>query len=183
MSHQRAGSTAIDVLAPVSTLAMAVAAAQAGARLVDAGAYEPLAGGIRQAGLDVLICGQFEQADFARDAVAAIRNGTGLICTGAAAAERAERQGMSRDRIIVQVAPGELAVPGELAAGAGWRFLVDVDGAAATEAAAEAVATVCAWQGAGVIRTRYVAQVRRCLDMTECILGTRPPALAVRGLA
>ncbi len=180
MSHQRAGSTAIEVLAPVATLAMAVTAASAGARLLDAGADQDLAAGIRQADLDVLICGEFEDADyvrdFAEDAATAIRNGTGLICTGVAAAERAERQGLSRDRIVVKVTPGELP------AASGWRCLVDVDGAA-TEAAAEAVATVCAWQGADVIRTRYVTQVRRCLDMTECILGTRPPVWAIRGLA
>jgi hypothetical protein len=34
-----------------------------------------------------------------------------------------------------------------------------------------------------VLRTRHVAEVRRCADMTESILGRRPPAWAVRGLA
>lgn len=178
MSHQRAASTAVEVLAPVSTLVMAVTAARAGARLLDAGADHDLAAGIRRADLGVLICGEFEDADFVTDPATAIRTGIGLICTGLAAAERAERQGISRERIVVQVAPGELAT----AAAAGWRSLVDVDDAA-TEAAAEAVATVCAWQGADVIRTRHVTQVRRCLDMTECILGTRPPVWAMRGLA
>jgi hypothetical protein len=50
-------------------------------------------------------------------------------------------------------------------------------------ARAEAVAAVCAWLGARVIRTRYVAEIRRCVDMTESILGRRPPAWTVRGLA
>lgn len=181
MSHQQASSPAIEVLAAVSTLAMAAEAARAGARLVDTGADETLAAGIRQAGLDVLICGRFEDADLGGDAAAAIRRGTGLICAGVAAAERAERDGIPRNRIVVQVAPGELA------AATGWRTMVDVDGAGDTAvdavARAGAVATVCAWQGAGIIRTRYVAQVQRCLDMTACILGTRPPAWAVRGLA
>ena len=37
--------------------------------------------------------------------------------------------------------------------------------------------------GASVLRTRYVAEVRRCADLTESILGGRAPAWAVRGLA
>jgi dihydropteroate synthase len=48
---------------------------------------------------------------------------------------------------------------------------------------AEAVAAICVWLGASVLRTRYLAEVRRCADMTEAILGRRPPAWAVRGLA
>jgi hypothetical protein len=47
----------------------------------------------------------------------------------------------------------------------------------------EAAAAVCVWLGASVLRTRHVAEVRRCADMTESILGRRPPAWAVRGLA
>jgi dihydropteroate synthase len=50
-------------------------------------------------------------------------------------------------------------------------------------ARAEAIAAVCAWAGAKVIRTRHVAEIRRCLDMTEVILGIRPPAWTLRGLA
>jgi hypothetical protein len=64
---------------------------------------------------------------------------------------------------------------------------VSLDGHAGTGgdplARAEAVAAVCAWLGARVIRTRYVAEIRRCVDMTESILGRRPPAWTVRGLA
>jgi hypothetical protein len=176
MSHQ----PAIAVLAPVSTLAMAAEAARAGARLVDTGGCASLAAAVQRARLGVLICGQFEEADLVRDAAVAIRRGSELICAGAAGAERAERQGVSRDRLVVQVAPRDLA------AAAGWRTLVDVDPAAGTTAdavtRAEATATVCAWQGASIIRTQYVSQVRRCLDMTECIMATRPPAWAVRGL-
>jgi hypothetical protein len=47
----------------------------------------------------------------------------------------------------------------------------------------EAVAAVCVWLGARVLRTPYVAEVRRSADMTESILGRRPPAWAIRGLA
>jgi dihydropteroate synthase len=55
--------------------------------------------------------------------------------------------------------------------------------AAGSLAGVEAVAAVCGWLGASVIRTRHVAEVRRTLDMTETIRGTRPPAWTVRGLA
>jgi hypothetical protein len=58
----------------------------------------------------------------------------------------------------------------------------DVGDGWGSSAAAGAVAAVYAWQGARLIRTRHVAEVRRCLDMTECLLGIRPPAWAVRGL-
>jgi dihydropteroate synthase len=82
------------------------------------------------------------------------------------------------DAEISRIEPGEVAG----AVAADLCFLVDVDGGG-TPAAAGAIAAVCAWQGARLIRTRYVTEVRRCLDMTESILGIRPPALAVRGLA
>jgi hypothetical protein len=52
--------------------------------------------------------------------------------------------------------------------------------AAAREAA---VAAVCAWLGASVIRTRHVTEIRRSVEMTESILGRRPPAGTLRGLA
>jgi hypothetical protein len=185
MSYQQASSPAIDVLVPVSTAAEAAEAALAGARLVDTGADGSLTAAIRRAGLEVLICGPGDDADLGRDLEGAIRNCTGVICAGVADAERAAREAIARERIFVQVTPGELAT----AWAAGWRTLVDVDGngdSAATAGAAAragAVAAVCAWQGAAIIRTRHVTQVRRCLNMTESILGTRPPALAVRGLA
>lgn len=179
MSHQHEGSAGIAVLAPVRTLAVAVEAARAGARLVDTGAGESLPADIRRAGLDLLICGHGDDADLGRDLAHAIRSGTGLICAGVAEAERAERRGVPRDRIVVQVTPGELT------AADGWRTLVDVDDETATDpvARAGAVAAVCAWRGAAIISTRHVTQIRRCLDMTESIIGTRPPTWAVRGLA
>jgi dihydropteroate synthase len=61
--------------------------------------------------------------------------------------------------------------------------LVDVDTGAGSVAGVLAVAAVCGWLGASVIWTRHVAGVRRALDMTETIRGTRPPAWTVRGLA
>ncbi|MBO4272514.1 hypothetical protein [Microbispora triticiradicis] len=58
-----------------------------------------------------------------------------------------------------------------------------------TEAIAAAAAY--AWAGAGVFRTSHSAafhsatfhSVRQALDMTEALLGRRPPALTRRGLA
>jgi dihydropteroate synthase len=75
------------------------------------------------------------------------------------------------------------------AAQAGWAILVDLageDGGLAGQdmAAREAaVAAVCAWLGASVIRTRHVTEIRRSVEMTESILGRRPPAGTLRGLA
>jgi hypothetical protein len=78
----------------------------------------------------------------------------------------------------VQAAPAGI----QPAVRAGWSVLADLEGMDG-QARTEAVAAVCAWLGARVLRTRYLAEVRRCADMTESILGRRPPAWAVRGLA
>lgn len=50
-------------------------------------------------------------------------------------------------------------------------------------AAAIATASVLAWLGTPAIRTRHVLQVRRAIDMTCSIAGTRLPVLTIRGLA
>jgi hypothetical protein len=50
-------------------------------------------------------------------------------------------------------------------------------------AAVVATAAVLAWTGAPAIRTRHVLPVRRAIDMTCAIAGTRLPALTTRGLA
>lgn len=50
-------------------------------------------------------------------------------------------------------------------------------------AAVVATAAVLAWLGTPAIRTRHVLAVRRAIDMTCCIAGTRLPALTTRGLA
>jgi hypothetical protein len=50
-------------------------------------------------------------------------------------------------------------------------------------AAAIATASVLAWLGTPAIRTRHVLQVRRAIDMTCSIAGTRLPACTIRGLA
>lgn len=54
---------------------------------------------------------------------------------------------------------------------------------AGTTAAVVATAAVLAWLGTPAIRTRHVLPVRRAIDMTCSIAGTRLPALTTRGLA
>jgi hypothetical protein len=54
---------------------------------------------------------------------------------------------------------------------------------AGTPAAIVATAAVLAWLGTPAIRTRHVLPVRRAIDMTCSIAGTRLPALTTRGLA
>ena len=54
---------------------------------------------------------------------------------------------------------------------------------AGTPATAVATAAVLAWLGTPAIRTRHVLPVRRAIDMTGAIAGTRLPALTTRGLA
>jgi len=58
----------------------------------------------------------------------------------------------------------------------------DADQAGST-AAVVATAAVLAWLGTPAIRTRHVLPVRRAIDMTCSIAGTRLPALTIRGLA
>jgi hypothetical protein len=66
---------------------------------------------------------------------------------------------------------------------------VDADQAAAdagqalAPAAVVATAAVLTWLGTPAIRTRHVLPVRRAIDMTSAIAGTRLPALTTRGLA
>ena len=162
---------------PVTTVEQAAAAAAAGAGLVDAGDDGALVPAIRRA-VGVRVCGEHEDADLVRDPGLAARSGATLICPGPDAAADAVRRGIAAGRILVQAAPAGI----EAAVRAGWPVLADLEGAAGL-ARIEAAAAVCVWLGASVLRTRHVAEVRRCADMTESILGRRPPAWAVRGLA
>jgi len=168
----------IALLAPVTTVEQAAGAAAAGAGLVDAGRDGALVPAIRQAVGGVRVCGEHEDADLVRDGDLAARTGAALICTGPDAAAAAVRRGIAAGRIVVQAAVSGI----EPAVRAGWTVLADLEGLDGPTRT-EAVAAVCAWLGASVLRTRYVAEVRRCADMTESILGRRPPAWAVRGLA
>lgn len=65
---------------------------------------------------------------------------------------------------------------------AGSPAAADADQAGSV-AAVIATASVLAWLGTPAIRTRHVLQVRRAIDMTCSIAGTRLPALTIRGLA
>jgi hypothetical protein len=196
MSHPWPSEPEIALLAPVATVAQAAAAAEAGAGLVDAGDDGALVPAIRRAVSGVHVCGPHEDADLMRDADLAARTGAALICPGLDAAGAAARRGVAAGRILVQAAPAGI----EAAVRAGWPVLADLEAVADLEGLAdlegvadladsarlariEAAAAVCAWLGASVLRTRHVAKVRRCADMTESILGRRPPAWAVRGLA
>jgi nucleoid-associated protein YgaU len=184
MSHPWPSEPEIALLAPVATVAQAAAAAEAGAGLVDAGDDGALVPAIRRAVSGVRVCGAHEDADLMRDVDLAARTGAALICPGPDAAEAAARRGVAAGRIVVQAAPAGI----EAAVRAGWPVLADLEGVAgladsARLARIEATAAVCAWLGASVLRTRHVAKVRRCADMTGSILGRRPPAWAVRGLA
>jgi hypothetical protein len=192
-------STGIAVLAPVSNVTEAVAAAAAGAGLVDVGEDDALIGQIRHAVAGVGICGHGAGADIGYDAALAVRAGSGLICRDPGAAASAVQRGIAPERILLRTAPDGVRE----ASRSGWAALVDLDqgtldqgaldqgaldqGAldqgAGSLARAEAIAAVCAWAGAKVIRTRHVAEIRRCLDMTEVILGLRRPAWTLRGLA
>ena len=178
MSLPWGSSHRIALLAPVTTVAQAAAAAAAGAALVDAGRDGALVPAIRRAVSGVHVCGQHESAEVVREAGLAARTGAALICPGPDAAAAAVQRGVAAGHILVQAAPAGI----EAAARAGWHVLADLEGLDG-RARTEAVAAVCAWLGASVLRTRYVAEVRRCADMTESILGRRPPAWAVRGLA
>jgi hypothetical protein len=184
MSHPWRSEPGIALLAPVTTVEQAVAAAAAGAGLVDAGDDGALVPAIRRATGGVRVCGEHEDADLVRGAGLAARTGAALICPGPDAAAAAVRRGIAARRIVVQAAVNEI----EPAVRAGWPVLADLEGLADLDGPAglariEAVAAVCAWLGASVLRTRHLAEIRRCADMTESILGRRPPAWAVRGLA
>jgi len=67
---------------------------------------------------------------------------------------------------------------------AGSPAAVDVDSLRAMPVAAVvARAAVLTWLGTPAIRTRHVLPVRRAIDMTCSIAGTRLPARTTRGLA
>jgi dihydropteroate synthase len=195
MSLQWGYSTGITVLAPVSTVIEAVASALAGAGLVDVGEDDALIPQIREAVPELGICGYGAGADIVHDAALAARAGAGLICRDAGTAASAMQRGIKPERILLQTAPDDVRA----ASRSGWAALVDLDQGTLVDldqgtlvdldqgteslARAEAIAAVCAWAGAKVIRTRHVAEIRRCLDMTESILGVRRPAWTLRGLA
>ena len=116
MSHPWRSEPGITLLAPVTTVEQAAAAAAAGAGLVDAGDDRALVPAIRRAVPGARVCGEHEDADLVRDADRAARSGATLICPGPDAAADAVRRGIAAGRILVQVAPAGI----EAAVRAGW---------------------------------------------------------------
>lgn len=166
-------------MAAAGSVDEAIAAAHAGARLLDTGDAGPaMVAAVRARLPEAIICGG-ETADFTCDLHLALRTKAGLICESVTAAEKAAADGVPADRILVMTAPGML----DEIIGAGWRTLTDVDSHGHGLAGTEAIAAVCAWLGGTVVRTAHVTEVRRSLDMAEAIAGTRPPAWTIRGLA
>jgi len=167
------------VLATASELSAAVAAICAGAGLIDLwNASQETAAAVRARYPGVLACARADWADLVRDRAIALRTGAILICGDPTDAARAEVSGISRDAILVEAPPA-------LAAGlmaAGWQVVVDADELAGPHAAAEmagphaaaAVGAIACWLGAAAVRTSHVAAVRRAIDMTASIRGTRP---------
>jgi dihydropteroate synthase len=200
------------LLAVADDLTEAVAAVQAGADAVEftAGAAEAVTVFLARYP-DIPVCAALPGAQLVRDPGLAQLTGAWLVCRDAAAAQRdgvaadrmlvevppaqipalvqaglaplvdADRSAelAARDANPVPApgpppAPGAGPAPGSgPGSGAG---IVDASGIVA-------IAALSAWLGARAVRTRYPAPVRRALDMTASIQGTRPPALTVRGLA
>ena len=109
-------------------------------------------------------------ADRSAAAVAAGTAGTAETAESAGAGVTAESAGVG--------VTAESAGAGET--GRGLAGAGDVVPAVASVVA---VAAVSSWLGAAIVATRQVRAVRRALDMTASIQGTRPPARALRGLA
>jgi dihydropteroate synthase len=119
------------------------------------------------------------------------------------AAERAVAAGVRRDGILIDPTHDfgkntrhslELTRRLDELVATGWPVLValsrkDFVGEALDLPPAErlegslAATAICAWHGARVFRTHDVRATRRVLDMVASIRGTRPPAVARRGLA
>ena len=171
------------LLAVAGNAAEAAAAVRAGAALVDLGTAGPaVIAAFRAGNPGIPVCAACEQADLVRDPAMALRTGAILVCAGLSAAADAP---VPQSRLLVDVRPS--MVP--RARAAGYAALVDLRDGPAGEPAGEppagpiAVAAICAWLGAAVVRTSHPLQVRRALDMAESIRGTRRPARTVRGLA
>jgi dihydropteroate synthase len=126
-----------------------------------------------------------------------------VIATVTAAAERAVAAGVRRDGILIDPTHDfgkntrhslELTRRLDELVATGWPVLValsrkDFIGEALDLPAADrlegtlAATAISAWLGARVFRVHDVRATRRVLDMVASIRGTRPPAVARRGLA
>ncbi len=158
------------VAAAARDLATAAAAIAAGADLIDLSGADPqVVTAVRDRYPGVLTCGPAEGAALAGERDAALRTRALLICADPDAAGAAEASGISRDAILVEAGPDRAAA----LIRAGWQVIVDTGEPAGPHAAA-AVAALSCWLGAAAVRSRQVAAVRRAIDMTASIRGTRP---------
>jgi len=149
-----------------------------GARLVDLGVANAEAiSSVRAIDPAVIICADAHGADLTRDPVIAERTGATLLRRAADGPPGGGSGSVRRESLLVTGAPADV---GRLTA-IGWAVVVDVD--AAEVASTLAVAAVCAWLGARIVRTRHVAAVRQAVEMVESIRGSREPSWTRRGLA
>lgn len=175
------GGSSISNIRPTGEVGSDVRKAVAdGAHLIDLGQASAAAvASVRAIEPEVFVCADAAGADLTRDRGVADRTGATLLLPVPAGTDTAELAQLSdsRGEVVVATAPAGAA----RLAKAGWHVLVDVD--APDDAAAAAVAAICVWLGAKIIRTRNVAAVRQAADMVESIRGTRAPFWTRRGLA
>jgi dihydropteroate synthase len=190
--------TALMVTA--GTAAEAIRAVAEGADLIDlTGASPAEAAEFRQARPGVPVCADDGAADLTRTPEFAAGRQARLIC---ATPQEAARSGLPPDRLLIETDPAGL----QAALATGYPVLVNLpdapaaahlppppgagppadappgaDGPPGPEALA--LAALSGWLGAAVVTTRYPLPVRRALDLTDSVRGTRPPARTVRGLA
>jgi hypothetical protein len=171
------------VLAAADDLPAAGAAVSAGADLIDLWtASDETARRFRDRYPDVPACARTGWAALTRDPGAAEHGGIPLVCADETAAARAQAAGIARGALLVEAPPDQTA----RLISAGWRVIVCADapddgGELAGPHGAAAVAAIATWLGAAAVRTSQVAAVRRAVDMTGTIRGTRPiPAGYVR---
>jgi hypothetical protein len=160
------------VFAVADGVPAAAAAIAAGAGLIDLWDTDArTVAAFRVTYPDVLACARADWAALVRDRTLALRTGAMLICGDAIEAERAEAAGIGLSGLLVQAPPAGVA--GLLAAG--WQVIVEADGAGTADPqAAAATGAIACWLGAAAVRTRHVTAVRRAIDMTASIRGTRP---------
>jgi hypothetical protein len=162
-----------------AALAAVRSAVADGARLIDLGvARTEAVSAVRAIDSAVIVCADAPGADLTRDPVVAERTGATLLRPGPEADPPGAGGGSARrESILVTGAPADVR---RLAA-IGWAVVVDVD--AAELASTVAVAAVCTWLGARIVRTRHVAAVCQAVEMVESIRGSREPSWTRRGLA
>jgi hypothetical protein len=121
----------------------------------------------------ILVCAACEQADIVHDLALARRTTAILACADPGPALDA---GLPAGRLLVEVPPARLPQ----ASAAGYATLVEL--ADGPGAGPTAIAAICGWLGATVVRTAHPLRIRLALDMAESIRGLRLPARTVRGL-